>query len=67
MIQAHHGMLNLAGMGLITNLIGLIILMLAGFGIARARAPNVITFWLGVALVGVAVVICGTSVVIAGE
>jgi hypothetical protein len=67
MIQLHHGMLDLAGVGLITNLIGLIVLILAGFGIARARAPNVVTFWLGVALVGFAVVICGASVVIAGE
>jgi hypothetical protein len=66
MIQAHHGMLDLTGVGLITNLIGMIVLMLAGFGLARARAPNVLSFWLGAALVGFVVVICGASVVIAG-
>jgi hypothetical protein len=67
MIQAYHGMLDLTGVGLIANLIGLFVFTLAGFGIARARAPNVLTFWLGVALVGFAIVICGASVVIAGE
>lgn len=60
-------MLDLSGMGLIANLIGLIVFTLAGFGVARARAPNVLRFWLSVALIGFAVVICGTSVVIACE
>jgi hypothetical protein len=67
MIQAYHGMLDLTGVGLIANLVGLIILSLAGFGIARAHAPKVLTFWLAVALVGFVVVICGASVVIAAE
>jgi hypothetical protein len=67
MMQAHHGMPDLTGVGLIANLVGLIVLSLAGFGIARARAPKVLKFWLSVALVGFVVVICGASVVIAGE
>jgi hypothetical protein len=67
MIQAHHGLLDLTGMGLIANLIGLIVFAFAGFGIAKARASNVLTLWLGLVLVGFAVVICGTSVLIAYE
>jgi len=60
-------MLDLTGVGLIANLVGLIALTFAGFGIVRARAPRVLKFWLAVALVGFVVVICGASVVIAGE
>ncbi len=67
MILGQHGMLDPAGMGLIAVLIGLIVSALAIFGINRARAPTVLTFWLGVALVGVAVVICGTGIVVASE
>jgi hypothetical protein len=67
MIYVHHGVLDLTGVGLIANLIGVIVFALAGFGIAGARAQNVLTFWLGVALVGFLIVICGASVVIAGE
>ena len=51
MIQAYHGVLDITGVGLIANLIGVIVFALAGFGIAGARAQNVLTFWLGVALV----------------
>ena len=60
-------MLDFSGMGLIANLIGLIVFILAAFGIARVRAPNVLMFWFGVAFFSFAVVICGTSVVIACE
>ena len=67
MIFGQHGMLDPAGMGLIANLAGLIVSALAIFGINRARAPTILTFWLAVALVGVAVVICGTGVVVASE
>ncbi|MFZ0426014.1 MAG: hypothetical protein WAL80_24310 [Xanthobacteraceae bacterium] len=67
MIQAHHGMLDLTGMGLIANLAGLVVLALAGFGIAGARAPKVLNFWSAAALVGLVVVICGAGAVIAGE
>jgi hypothetical protein len=67
MIHSHHGMLDLSGIGLIANLIGMTVLAFAGIGIVRAHAPNVSTFWLGVALVGFAFVICGTGVVIASE
>ncbi len=67
MIPLEHGMLDLAGMGLIANLIGLIVSALAIFGINRARAPTILTIWLGVAVVGIAVMISGTSVVIASE
>jgi heme A synthase len=67
MIPSEHGMLDLAGMGLIANIIGLIVLMLAILGIYRARAPKVLLFWLVVAVGGLAVVIGGTTVVIASE
>jgi hypothetical protein len=67
MIHAAHGMLSLAGMGLIANVVGLIAFALAAVGLYRARAPRVLTLWLVVAVVGAAVVICGTTVVIASE
>ncbi len=67
MIYVHHGVLDLTGVGLIANLVGLIVLTLAGFGIAKVQAPKVLKCWLAIALVGFAVVICGASVVIAGE
>lgn len=67
MIPGEHGMLDLAGMGQAANLIGLIVSALATFGIYRARTPNSLRICLVVALVGIAFVICGTSVVIASE
>jgi len=54
-------------MDLIANLVGMIVSTLAMVGIYRTRAPNVLPLWLFVAMVGVTVVICGTSVVIASE
>jgi hypothetical protein len=67
LIPSEHGMLDLAGISLIANLFSLIVLALAILGIYRARAPNVLLFWLVVAVGGLAVVVCGTTIVIASE
>jgi drug/metabolite transporter (DMT)-like permease len=67
MIPGEDGILDPAGAGLIVNLIGLIVSAIAVLCVRRGRSPKVLTFWVLVAVVGVAVVVCGTSVVIASE
>jgi hypothetical protein len=68
MLDTHHGMLNLVGMGLVANLGGICIFISAAIGLLfSARRPSFLKFWLTVAAIGVAVVICGTGVVIASE
>ena len=67
MISGEHGVLDLAGMGQIANLIGFIVLALAVLGVYRARTLNVLRFCLIIAVVGVAIVISGASLVIGSE
>jgi hypothetical protein len=67
LIPSEHEMLDLAGIALIANLFSLIVSAFAILGIYRARAPNVLLSWLIVAVGGLAVVICGTTIVIASE
>jgi hypothetical protein len=65
--NAEHGLLQLTGLALVANLVGLMVVSLALIGIRLARRQKAVAFALAVALVGVAVVICATSVVIACE
>jgi len=64
---AHHGMFELDGIGLLANLIGFIIAGVAVTGICRARRPKAVTLSLAFALVGLIIVICGTTLVVASE
>jgi hypothetical protein len=64
---AEHGMLQLTGLALIANFVSLIVVALAGVGIRRARRQRAVALAMLFALVGIAVVIFGTTVVIACE
>ena len=64
---AHHGLFELDDIGLLANLIGFIIGGVAVTGICRARRPKAVTLSLAFALVGLIIVICGTTLVVASE
>jgi hypothetical protein len=64
---AHHGLFELDGIGLLANLIGFIIGGVAVTGICRARRTKAVTLSLAFALVGLIIVICGTTLVVASE
>jgi hypothetical protein len=67
MFNAEHGILEPEGIALLANLIGFAVAALGVIGVCRARRPSAVTVSLVVALVGIAVVLCGTTVVIACE
>jgi uncharacterized membrane protein len=60
-------MLQLTGLALIANFVGLIVVALAVVGIRRARRQRAVALAMAFALAGIAVVIFGTTVVIACE
>lgn len=64
---AHHGIFELDGIGSFANLIGFIVASVATLGICRARRPKAVTLSLTFALVGLAIVIFGTTLVVASE
>lgn len=60
-------MLELSGVALIANLVGLLVVALAMIGVRRARRRKVAAIAMALALMGIAIVICGITVVIACE
>jgi hypothetical protein len=66
-LLAHHGMFGLDGVGLLANLVGFIVAGLAMLGIWRARRPKAVTLSLAIAVVGLVIVICGTTLVVSSE
>ena len=64
---AHHGMFELDGIGLLANLIGFIIAGIAVTGICRATRPKAVILSLAFALVGLIIVISGTTLVVVSE
>jgi hypothetical protein len=65
--NAEHGMLELSGAAFIANLVGLVVVGFAIICIRRARRKESVAAAMFFALVGIAIVICGTTVVIACE
>lgn len=66
-VGAEHGILQVSGLALIANLAGLTVVTLSLVGVGRARRQKAMTIALTFALIGIALVICGTTVVIACE
>ncbi len=60
-------MFELDGIGLLANLIGFIITGVAVTGIRRTKRSKAVTLSLAFALVGLLIVICGTTLVVASE
>jgi hypothetical protein len=63
----HHGMFELGGIGLLGNSIGFIVAGLAVMGVLRARGPKGVALSLAIALVGLILLICGTTFIVASE
>jgi hypothetical protein len=67
LFNVDHGMLRPAGIALVVNLLGFLMTAMAVVGVCRAKREKAVTLSLVIVLVGIAIVICGASVVIASE
>jgi hypothetical protein len=67
LFNVDHGMLRPAGIALVFNLLGFLVTAMAVVGVCRAKRQNAVALSFAIALVGVAIVICGASVVISSE
>jgi hypothetical protein len=64
---ADHGILQPNGLALFFNVAGLLVTMLAAVGVICVKRQKAVALSLALVLVGVAVVICGTTAVITYE